>query len=625
MRLMRSRIPFDPSPDRLLALGGLALGAISVLIFVVIGVYQSIGLAITLLLTCSSYLLFGTFLDKPISDREPRSRMRISIFESVRSSALFTGMVAIALLACVYASANSLHRPLWVFLTLALVSGLIFLQSVHCNINHDIYPYLLVQLVIFCFALVLSGVTVFPFNGSDTWTHLFNAQEVVNNHTFLGIRNAYRDYPVYPALVAVFSMITGFNVSDVARYFNVLVAAIGILMWYALSREFKASIYHAVTVSLLLLGSKWFMYWLMLVVSMTTGLVFFCFLLLILLRRLVRNIDQKEGLLLLLTSALIPFIHPLIALATIFLLIGFWLVDLVFHSDQSKSSPLTLLILVIYNVVVMLTQWMYYGQSMFARAVISMARVFYFEGGQSPLGLAASYREPFTYLFDNVNFYVFLGLAGLEILRQAKQRTSKLNLYTGSLGLLFLIFGYLAQIISFQDILPYRWLLFANALLVFSAATTFVRLFRVHTWRGRAAAAAVIVLYFFGGLANTEANRDHPLYSGEITQHYELTSPEYAGMLALREIIQQTDSYVRVDFRLWDYLKLVSWEKKFGYWRTVHLEGFDGIFSLRNVYFTRFGLVGDSTIGLDRKQPNLSQFYDSGDLQILDHVIDIKP
>jgi hypothetical protein len=96
-------------------------------------------------------------------------------------------------------------------------------------------------------------------------------------------------------------------------------------------------------------------------------------------------------------------------------------------------------------------------------------------------------------------------------------------------------------------------------------------------------------------------------------------------MMALQDIIQQTDTDVRVDFRLWQYLSLVSWEEGLSYWRWIWLDGFDGVFPLRKVYSERLSLVGDSANSLDRGQPNLSQFYDSGDLQILDHVIDIKP
>jgi len=84
--------------------------------------------------------------------------------------------------------------------------------------------------------------------------------------------------------------------------------------------------------------------------------------------------------------------------------------------------------------------------------------------------------------------------------------------------------------------------------------------------------------------------------------------------------MQQRDVRVRVDFRLWDYLKYVPGNERTGYWHQIQLDGFDGIFALRTAYWDRWFLVNGSASQLDLQQPNLSQFYDSGRMQLLDHV-----
>jgi hypothetical protein len=237
--------------------------------------------------------------------------------------------------------------------------------------------------------------------------------------------------------------------------------------------------------------------------------------------------------------------------------------------------------------------------------------------------LAASYRDVIVYTLDQLNFYCLLGFAGLGILRQIRLKLDKLGLCTGILGLLFVGFAYATQSIGLEAVLPHRWFLFGTLLLVFPASSVLMRMFQSRNGWVCGIAVGIVMFYFLAGLGNTEVNRDRPFYGGEVTQRLELTSSEYAGLLRLQDIIHRKDVSVRVDFRLWDYLKFVPESDRVGYWKQIHLDGFDGIFPMRDVYFSRRLLVGDLVPALELKHPSLSQFYDSGDMQLLDHVDDI--
>jgi len=608
------------SDDRWLGYIGVALGTALALILLAIGLYQPLGLAVTIQTTSLGYLLLKERLSIPsLAQREG-----VLAGPTPRWSVFLTGLlpivVAVVAWQVISVCTGALQRPLWVFLVLAGIPGLILAQKTLFPKTGDTEMSFVVQVLILVVAIVLSSVTVFPHNGGDTWAHLHNARVILENQGVDGIQDTYRDYPLYPALISILSASTGWEAAEAARLLNVFIAIVSLLLLYSLSRQFHTPLEN-LALLLLLLGSKWFMHWTTLVVSMNTAMLFYCLLVVVLFRRLHKKMDTKEAIAMFLITGMIPFFHPVGSMATIFLLIGFWALERTRVHDVVGRRPLSQRSLIGFALLVFiftLTQWMYYGDFVFDRTVKGLAHAIFADS--SSIQLASSHRDVLVYTLDQLNFYALLGLAGLEMMRQIWRRTDRLNLYASLLGLAFVLFGYATQAMNLLGIMPYRWFLFGNLLLVFPASSAFANLFQRRSYWVRIAAVGMIVLYFFTGLTNTEVNRDRPLYGKEITQLFELTSSEYAGLLTLQEAMQQRDVRVRVDFRLWDYLKYVPGNERTGYWHQIQLDGFDGIFALRAAYLDRLFLVNGSAAELDLQQPNLSQFYDSGRMQLLDHV-----
>ena len=608
------------SDDRWLGTIGVALGTALALILLAVGLYQPLGLAVTIQMTSLGYLLLRERLSIPsLAQREG-----VLAGPTPRWSVFLTGLlpivVAVVAWQVISVCTGALQRPLWVFLVLAGIPGLILAQKTLFPKTGDTEMSFVVQVLILVVAIVLSSVTVFPHNGGDTWAHLHNARVILENQGVDGIQDTYRDYPLYPALISILSASTGWETAEAARLLNVFIAIVSLLLLYSLSRQFHTPLEN-LALLLLLLGSKWFMHWTTLVVSMNTAMLFYCLLVVVLFRRLYKKVDTKETIVMFLITGMIPFFHPVGSMVAIFLLIGFWALERTRVHDVVGRRPLSQRSLIGFSLLVFiftLTQWMYYGDFVFDRTVKGLANAIF---ADSPsIQLASSHRGVLVYTLDQLNFYALLGLAGLEMMRQIWRRTDRLNLYASLLGLAFVLFGYATQAMNLLGVMPYRWFLFGNLLLVFPASSAFANLFQRRSYWVRIAAVGMIVLYFFTGLTNTEVNRDRPLYGKEITQLFELTSSEYAGLLTLEEAMQQRDVRVRVDFRLWDYLKYVPGNERTGYWHQIQLDGFDGIFALRAAYLDRLFLVNGSASQLDLQQPNLSQFYDSGRMQLLDHV-----
>jgi len=593
--------------DKVLAYIGIITGCILNLTLFLNNLYHPIGLVLTIQMTCVSYLWLRNHLNTSIITKPVRRVAQ-------KWNVIFIVLVTILALVTVFVSVDSLERPLWIFIVLSIIPSLIVVQYFFLQPTENI---LIVEVAVLAIAIALSGITVFPHNGGDTWAHLDNANIILKNKTVQAILGSYHDYPLYPAIIAVLSSITQIDIVKIALFLNCLVAILCPLLMFYLSSGFYKSLYQRLILVLLILGSKWFIYWLMMVVSMAVGMLIFYLLIAFLFHRSHSNTFLPETIILLLVIGFIPFFHPIITMAGIFLLSSIWSINVIFSDNQQNITKHSLIGLVIYIIIVMLSQWMYYGEYTFFNAIRALVMAIFRE--ESTIGLAVSYRNAITYTLDSLNFFFLLSLAGLEILRQVQIKTNELNFYTGITGCVFLVFGYTVQFINFQEMLPHRWLLFSTLLLVFPASSTFVQLLQDETKTGRIVSLILVTIYFFTGLTNTEANRDQPLYDKTIAEHYELTDSEYMGLLKLEEIIQIKDVPVRVDFRLWDYLKLVdNGKNQVGYWQKMKLNGFNGIFPIRNVYFERYSLIGNPVFDTNYDPSTISKFYDSGDMQLLE-------
>ncbi len=619
MNTYLKRIAAVQSYDKLLAYGGILLGVALASLLALTRLYAQIGVPVTVLVVCIAYLLRREHLAAP-TPREAPGIAWPSAALSEAASVAMVGIAAVAGLIVIGVSANSLHRPVWVFAVLALLPGLILAQELWFGKKR----FLLVQALILAATIVIARVTVFPYNGGDTWTHLHNAAVIWDGGTVLAVSDAYRDYPLYPALLAILSGLTGVGADDIARFVNVLVALSCILLLYSLAGKFFSSSQSLVLV-LLLVGCKWFIYWTTAVIAMTMAALFYCLIVVILLRRLDKQAGVREIAALLLLSAVIPFFHPVVAATAVLLFLGFWVLETFVIGGRGALNQRSLITLTLFVVVVVLTQWIYFGEFIFARTIRDLTNAIFREG-ELTVQVAKGYRSPLATVLDELNFYGLLALTGIELMRQIRLRTERINLYTGLLGLAFVGFGYTVQLIALKPVVPDRWFLFGCLLLVFPASSTFMNLFRRESRWGRSLAVVALVAYFFSGLTNNQVNKDNPLYSGNISYQSDLSASQHAGLVMIEELLRSREITIRTDSWLWNYLQYAPGGEQAGYWKEARLDSFDGIFPIRAGYFDTpyfgYSLMAGFAAEIERERPQIAQFYDSGDLQWLERVGD---
>lgn len=602
-------------PDILIALVGVLLGIVLIPLFIFLGILQPIGLSLVMIITGTSYL----FLHRRgrLTALQAIHSLPLSQAVSARLAYVLTFLVTISSLVIMATSADMLHRPWYAFVLAAVLMGVVLLELLVTCRSESVNALIVVQVLVLAAGILTSTLSVYPYNGGDMWAHLANAANVSQNHSISAIQGAYRNYPLYPTVLSVFSTMTGLSNSTIASLFAVGVVVISLLLWLSALQRHYGTFFHAIAYVIILVGSKWFLHWGGLPVSMNIALLFFTFLCVIIIRDFFEDMSTVNKVAMFVITGLLPFFHPIGAMSAVLLFVSFLVIDRFLLKAKTRTS-LSLLNLSLFVIVVTLAQWMYYG-GFFADSVRKLAEAIFVDDLAS-YRLGESFRDPIVYNLDNLNFYLLLFVSGMGLLYEVQVKKDRLVLYAGLSGFFFIAFGFATQFINLQTVIPYRWFLFGTLLITLPASALLARVFNSSSVWLKLLAAASISVYLFFGIANTENNRDSPLYGLATTELYELTSSEYHGLSFIQALTTNTPLKVRVDYRLWDFLRYQPNNQRIGSWKAIDLSEFTGVFSLRNVYFQRIWFVGDSARQVDLSEPGIHQVYDSGDMRWLERT-----
>ncbi len=598
--------------DVALALLGMLAG-LALLVIAIVVVPDQYSLAITVLVTTGGYLIMRKSLGNSL-----RTRVAV-VCETYRQAWLVrvaTGCVLVLSTLAVGVSYNSMGRPYWVFFLLTIIpAGILFQLFSFPQPSKELEVLLLLQIIFLLVAIIFSGIYAFPYNGGDAWAHVRNASDIINSGTVEGIQGAYRNYPFYPAVIAAFSELVELDFQQVARWGNLVGALIGLLSLYGLARIFY-SVNQSLVLALLLVGSQWFIYWTINVVSMITSLWFFCLFTTIALKRFSSPLKPWAILVIILLAVSVPFFHPLGAAAVVMLSGACSVLDVVTSDRKDTQWRHSLVGLSILTAIITLTQWMYYGTT-FESGLRDLANTIL--GIEQPQ-LASTRRSALVYNLDQLNLCILYALSGVGVLRALQLRQRKIEIYTGLVGLGFALFGYLTQFLAIKTLVGHRWMLFASLLLVFPASSTLCYVIRRGSVVARGLLLVAVACYFLLGTGSTGNNRDAPLYAKESTGLLEVTSSEHAGLLYLRSL---ADDRLATDIYLCSYLSLYIPRGRLNCWSQVDFTQIEERFIFRDVYLGRRPLVGKELTGQDltfQEESGVMLIYDSGDFKVFERV-----
>jgi hypothetical protein len=601
--------------DNKIAIVILAISGLSSAIFIGIGVYQPLSVTLTLVMTAVIYLTAKDLLFKDSSEAQTYKELDPSYNDQISASIILLVFFVLGLF-IVQNTRNSLHRSTWIFMNETILFIVILIEYIWFP---RLRRYLIFQVFLLLATMIYSSTIIFPFNGADTWFHLTSAEKIQNAHSINALEGNYRNYPLFQTILALYSQAMRIPVNFTVRLLNLVISITSFLLIFITAKSTTKNAYWPLLLVILLLGSKWFFYWSTLVVSMSIVLLFFSLAVLLIVERYYHNGRYIISIVILMIATMVPFIHPVGAAALIILFVIFGLLKAVNNVGGLKTQYTLLFVLPTFIVVVTLAQWILYGS--FFEVTIANLWATIFSDNSRTIGLANSYRDPLIFTLDNINFLILLSLSSFGILQKIRSKESGFIFDAGIAGMCFVFFGYGVQIMNIQAVLPYRWLLFGTILLLFPATSTLFFLLSHEKVGIKLITGTILVVYFFTGIINTEVNRDHPLYGEKITEQYELSSSEYAGLQYIQRAIVKEEQHIYVDFRLWDYLKLTPLVSKVSYWKEINLPDKNILFAFRDIYLSRDSLIGASGKTINLLDPFYSIVYDSGNFKWVEYFV----
>lgn len=509
-------------------------------------------------------------------------------------------------------SFQTYSRPRIFFVFFALYTFSIFLQIVSADLNsRKVRILILFQIILLGLTIVLTNMTVFPYLGSDPWKHSWMAEAVSNEGLGLLPENSYRIFPIYPILNASLLLSVGFSSSGVLITTNLLWALGSILAIYSIGRVLGL-IRLSLVSSLLLVTSKWWIYWMNF--PSTMGLV--AFLIVVFLNLVVKIFVRKESyidhVILICLIAIAPLVHPFLALGMVFLLICFsiWptILARLFRSSSYKTqNPMRGY--VILALVMTLAIWMIQGSGTFFENFVRQLQLALVEF--ESLALASSYRNQFQLELDTLSFSILLFWSVIGGLRWIESKDANFTIgVLGASSATFVVISYAGQAAAPQLTLSFRLLLFASLSMVFLASMG-VLLF-INSKREFALAALFFVAAGFFSFINSENNQDSPFYGEEQTVRMGITEEEHQ---ALEYICDNRSSPLVSDFIFYEIIKLCM-EAETTYWRQPEFENIKGYFVFRDLYTSRSWFVGGpgqlTTWDSLESDFLLSKLYDGG-------------
>jgi hypothetical protein len=592
------------------------LAGLTILVIAVVVVPDQFGLAIALLATSGGYLIMRKSLG---GSRQTQSIVGGEAKQRVWLVRVATGCVLVLSALVAGISYNSMGRPYWVLFLLSIIPVCILFQILlFSQLSKELEAFLLLQIVFLLAAIVFSSIYTFPHDGGDTVVHIRNAASIVNSGTIDGIQDAYRNYPFYPATIAALSELLELDLQQAARLNSLVGALISLLSLYGLAR-ICYSANRSLVLALLLAGSQWFIYWTTaLVVSMVTALWFFCLFVAITLKRLSGSSRPQTSLAIIIFAASVPFFHPLGAAAVVMLFSASSMLDLIMSGRRSSQWRRSIIGLSILTAVITLTQWIYYGPTL----EDALRRLANTTLGVGQFQLSSSYRSTTVYNLDHLNLHLLYFLSGLGILRELQSRQSKIDIYTGIVGLGFALFGYLPQALGIEVLLGHRWLLFASLLLIFPASSTLLLLIHNRHTIVRTLLFVGIAVYFLLALGSPANNLDSPLYGKEFVIPFKITHSDYAGLSYLHDL---TEARLTTDRYLCIYLihSKKGFQGRLNCWSQVDFTQIEGLFTFRDAYLDRRMTVGRDLTSQDlafQEESDVVLLYDNGNLKVFERI-----
>lgn len=534
--------------DRIAAITGLCLGLWLILrpIMSQTPILQSGITGGILIILCAIYLYWKArrrlLLDMPqlFSSNSIRKLINICFFSLLTYSII-----------SLYLSPDPYIRPAGYFISIFLMIGILTVEILSIPRSKTYAYFVLLKIIIIALSIVWSQMLLFDtVVGGDLWVHQQFTQEIIG----LGAipdASGYYTVPVMHIINALTILITGLSYKMASMCsISFLQTLIPLSFVFLLGRHFFNAKVGLLAALLLGVSNNFnsFIYWTIPFTFAATLIPVVTYLLL----KIRQDKNLESTILALLIMAIIILSHPMTSLCMVLLLLCFWVGNEVFtRVYQTRVSKAVTPSIVAIFLIGMLTWWIF-GSGDIVLVIYRIKSSFlthYFPGAVINLEVfqyAQSLSSGKT-LFNNIGRLLFwvIALPGCfyMISRQAKN-PGAFNVAAG--GMFLLGISFVASVVSWADILGYRWHYFAGLFLAIPLAISiylFATRIRRKSLQTLCVTSIVIVIAFLMVMSPL-GNMDAPLFTDTRLPRYALTDSE---LQAVETILKSTDRDIATD------------------------------------------------------------------------------
>lgn len=509
--------------DTIVATIGLLLG-LSMFFFILFksGESKGIGLAFTLIASCSTYL----FIRKRTSlTVKTINRVKLSpILTNILFAALFAGSTFLLFI-------NVYHRPLLYFILISLMSAITAMEILTLSQGrNNIFLYsALLKILLISANIRLSAYFMFPsLLGWDTFYHADFIKSTLENCA-VPVGQGYSSFPIMHLEVAIFMLLSSLSSLKEALYFSISFFELVSLLYIFLIGRSLLNVKAGLLAALLLGLSDHHILYAHQPIPMTLGLGFFPLIIYLTLNR--KKTEKAYAILLLLfmvsilTHTIASFI-VLVVLITMFL--GEKLYPPLLNGRTKRITGATIAVLFFVS---LMSYWIY-ASNFFTQNLLELySDLRHIQILGLPYGSAAFSRfyTLFEYEMNCTGMYILYWLAGIGLLNWlSSQKKNQLRfMLIASVVILFVV-PYGSLFLALDTIIPERWFPFIYVFSVILAAQGLSSLLKLFRKTSQVYASTLLIIFFFSifMITSSTVNFDNSIFAKKSVIRYAFLKSE---------------------------------------------------------------------------------------------------
>jgi hypothetical protein len=509
--------------DNTLAVIGSLVGILIIPVSVIFA--KGIGLSLTLFLSCFIYILIKILIDDEINKAEQLCAKLKWLISSVHLiSSIYSIYLFNLLVLSIYLFNDSSVRPLGYFILIAISGSLIAVEvcSFSEHLNDKIVYYNIIFQIIALSSSIIYGAIVVLGLGSDQWFHANFINSTINSG-HLPDGNSYTSFPIMHIGIVIINLITALDyLRNSVIAFVSSIYIIGLIFIFLIGRtifDTKSALFATLLAGI----NLWYIYWGVFMVPMSFGISLFLVFIYLYYFNIYQQSIKYLILIIFVTMVSIPS-HPFSSFAIVIISFIVSLCIVIYPKFYNKIEKKIKWQYLIFCIVAMLGYWMFSVTHILDQQMLCLNHDYV---TSVPLKISSE-KSVLNYELDHLGEYILYFIAIVGGLNWLNKRDLSFLSFSVLFSIIpFMVISYLAYILGIMTVLPHRWLIFGDLILIFPASSGMQYIINTFKIKHKNVAYFMLMLILIlSMITNTMANADSPFYGKTDTVRLQLKNSE---------------------------------------------------------------------------------------------------